>query len=462
MDLERIGSILNEIDGVVWGFPLIILLMGTGVYLSLGAKFRQFTGFSTWWKNAFGKIFSGRKSSAGAVTPFQAVCTALASSVGTGNITGVAGALAIGGPGAVFWMWISGIFGMMTKYAEVLLAVKYREKDARGDWVGGPMYYIKNGLGKNWTWLGVIFSILAAFAAFGIGNCTQVDSITTAISNIVLLSLPSVSTDLIKLITGVVTAVIVGLVLVGGIKRIGSFLEKLVPFMVVVYIAAGTVVILRNLSTIPFVIDIILKGAFTPSAAAGAAAGITIKTAVRIGIGRGLFSNEAGLGSAPMAHAAADTDSPVKQGMNGIFEVFIDTIVVCSFTALVILCGAGSSSINYGTGAGMELVIKGMESVFPHGASVIIVSLSLSLFAFTTIIGWGLYGTRCVQFVLGQKATVPYRLLFCFFIVFGGFMGLDMVWTLASVLNALMALPNLIAVLGLSRVVFEETREHFR
>lgn len=455
-------EILNKIDGFVWGLPIIILLVGTGIYLTAGAGFIQFSRLGFWLRNTLGRALKGKgKAGSGEVTPFQALCTALAATIGTGNISGVAGAIAVGGPGAVFWMWISALFGMVTKYSEVLLSVKYRERNFKGDWVGGPMYYIKNGLGARWKWLAYIFAVFGAFAAFGIGNCTQVDAMTGAASNILRLFVPDINYDLTKFILGIVVAVIVGYALLGGIKRLGEILEKMVPFMALLYVVAGIIVLIFNIGNLPSVLAAIIRGAFDPSAVVGGALGISVKTAMTKGIGRGLFSNEAGLGSAPIAHAATSNENPVEQGLYGIFEVFADTIVVCTFTALIILCGNSVNGITYGQSADFNLTISGMASVLPFSAATAIVGFCLILFALSTVLSWALYGTRCAEFVFGPKSIRIYQLIFCVFIVAGGFMGLDAAWTLASILNALMAVPNLIALWPLSGMIFRMTREYF-
>ncbi len=455
-------DILNKIDGFVWGLPIIILLVGTGIYLTVGVGFIQFSRIGFWMKNTLGKALKGKgEAGKGEVTPFQALCTALAATIGTGNISGVAGAIAVGGPGAVFWMWISAIFGMVTKYSEVLLSVKYRERNKLGDWVGGPMYYIKNGLGEKWKWLASIFAIFGAFAAFGIGNCTQVDAMTGAASNILQLFIPNINYNVTKFVLGVIVAVIVGYALLGGIKRLGQMLEKIVPFMAVLYVVAGLIVLIFNIGNLPSVLAAIVKGAFNPSAVVGGALGITVKTAMTKGIGRGLFSNEAGLGSAPIAHAATSNEDPVEQGLYGIFEVFADTIVVCTFTALIILCGNTVDGITYGQSADFNLTIQGMASTLPLGIATVVVGLCLILFALSTVLSWSLYGTRCAEFVFGEKSIRIYQIIFCVFIVAGGYMGLDAAWTLASILNGLMAVPNLIALWPLSGMIFKMTKDYF-
>ncbi|MBO5496932.1 MAG: alanine:cation symporter family protein, partial [Oscillospiraceae bacterium] len=417
------------------------------------------------------KLFHKHEAGDGEVTPFQALTTALAATVGTGNIAGVTGAIFIGGPGAVFWMWIAALAGMMTKYSEVVLAVRYRERNAKGDWVGGPMYYIKNGLGKNWAWLGGVFCVLAALAAFGIGNATQVQSIADAINNAVDSFTPNAAGTFAFLgsqvrvttfIVGVIVAVIVALVLFGGIKRIGQVTEKLVPFMAVVYIAAALVVILVNISHIGQVFALIFKGAFSPDAAIGGAFGITVLTSMKKGVGRGCFSNEAGLGSAPIAHAATSETDPVRQGLYGIFEVFMDTIVICTLTSLTVLsvyC-AGGIDITWGSGGSGANVAAAMSTVFGGKLGAVIIAVCLSLFALSTILSWSLYGTRCFEYLFGMKATRVYQGVFVVFVLIGATMSLADAWNLADALNGFMAIPNLIALLALSGVTVKLTKEH--
>ena len=467
----NISQIISAIDDFAWGPIMLILLVGTGVYLSARMRFIQFTRIPYWWKNTAGKLFHKHEAGDGEVTPLQALTTALAATVGTGNIAGVTGAIFIGGPGAVFWMWIAALAGMMTKYSEVVLAVRYRERNAKGDWVGGPMYYIKNGLGKNWAWLGGVFCVLAALAAFGIGNATQVQSIADAINNAVDSFTPNAAGTFAFLgsqvrvttfIVGVIVAVIVALVLFGGIKRIGQVTEKLVPFMAVVYIAAALVVILVNISHIGQVFALIFKGAFSPDAAIGGAFGITVLTSMKKGVGRGCFSNEAGLGSAPIAHAATSETDPVRQGLYGIFEVFMDTIVICTLTSLTVLsvyC-AGGIDITWGSGGSGANVAAAMSTVFGGKLGAVIIAVCLSLFALSTILSWSLYGTRCFEYLFGMKATRVYQGVFVVFVLIGATMSLADAWNLADALNGFMAIPNLIALLALSGVTVKLTKEH--
>ncbi len=467
----NISQFISAIDDFAWGPVMLILLVGTGVYLSARMRFIQFTRIPYWWKNTAGKLFHKHEAGKGEVTPLQALTTALAATVGTGNIAGVTGAIFIGGPGAVFWMWVAALAGMMTKYSEVVLAVKYRERNAKGDWVGGPMYYIKNGLGKNWAWLGGVFCVLAALAAFGIGNATQVQSIADAINNAVDSFTPNAAGTFLFLgspvrvttfIVGLIVAVIVALVLFGGIKRIGQVTERLVPFMAVVYILAALIVVFANISHIGQVFALIFKGAFSPDAAVGGAFGITVLTSMKKGVGRGCFSNEAGLGSAPIAHAATSETDPVRQGLYGIFEVFMDTIVICTLTSLTVLsvyC-AGGIDITWGAGGSGANVAAAMSTVFGGRLGAVIIAVCLSLFALSTILSWSLYGTRCFEYLFGVKATRVYQGVFVLFVIIGASMSLADAWNLADALNGFMAIPNLIALLALSGVTVKLTKEH--
>ena len=465
-------DILDKLNAAAWGPWMLALLVGTGIYLSIRTGFLQFRKFGYAMKQTIGKIFQKQTSGAGEVTPFQAMTTALAATVGTGNIAGVTGAIAVGGPGAVFWMWISALFGMVTKYAEVVLAVKYRERNADGDWVGGPMYYIRNGLGKNWKWLAGAFSLLGALAAFGIGNMTQINTIASSVNtaidafggntNALVLPIAGQTVPVSSIVIGALVAGIVALVLLGGIKRIGSVTEKLVPFMAAVYIVCALCVVIRNFGSLGTVFAMIFKGAFQPDAALGGVFGITIMTTIQKGVGRGVFSNEAGLGSAPMAHAASSETDPVKQGMYGIFEVFMDTIVICTLTALTVLCGVTNGvEIAWGQGAGTEMVSAAFGTVFGGKAGALIVAVGICLFALSTILSWSLYGVRCCEFLLGHKSARIYRIVFIFVVMIGATLELEMVWNIADTLNGFMAIPNLVALLGLSGVVIKLTRDHF-
>ena len=466
-----LSQFISTIDDIAWGPVMLILLVGTGFYLSFRMGFLQFTRIPYWWKNTAGKLLHKHEAGAGEVTPLQALTTALAATVGTGNIAGVTGAIFIGGPGAVFWMWVAALVGMMTKYSEVVLAVRYRERNAKGDWVGGPMYYIKNGLGKNWAWLGGVFCILAALAAFGIGNATQVQSIADAINNAIDSFTPNAAATfqflgspvrITTFIVGIIVAIIVALVLFGGIKRIGQVTEKLVPFMAVVYIVAALAVIIVNIGQIGKVFGMIFQGAFSPDAAIGGVFGITVLTSMKKGVGRGCFSNEAGLGSAPIAHAATSETDPVRQGLYGIFEVFMDTIVICTLTSLTVLTvySAGGIDITWGSGGNGSNVAAAMSTVFGSKLGAVIIAVCLSLFALSTILSWSLYGTRCFEYLFGVKATKVYQALFICFVIIGATMSLADAWNLADALNGFMAIPNLIALLALSGVTIKLTREH--
>ena len=466
------SEFINVLNGIAWGPWMLILLVGTGVYLSAKVGFIQFTKFGYAMKNTMGKLFQKQTAGGGEVTPFQALTTALAATVGTGNIAGVTGAIAVGGPGAVFWMWISALFGMVTKYSEVVLAVKYRERNAKGDWVGGPMYYIRNGLGQKWNWLAVVFSLLAALAAFGIGNMTQVNTIATTFNATIdafggntganTIALFGQVVPVSSIAVGMLVAVIVGMVLFGGIKRIGSVTEKLVPVMAAIYIICSLFVVCKNFDTLGSIFGMIFTGAFNAQAALGGAFGITIMTTIQKGVGRGVFSNEAGLGSAPMAHAATSEKDPVKQGMYGIFEVFMDTIVICTLTALTLMCGIHCGvDITWGQSAGTELIIASFATVFGAKAGSLIVSFGIGLFALSTILSWSLYGTRSFEFLFGHKLVPVYQTLFVVIVVIGATLELDLVWNIADTLNGFMAIPNLVALLGLSGVVIGLTKEHF-
>ena len=465
-------EMVSKLNSIAWGPWMLILLVGTGIFMTCRVGFLQLRKFGYVMKNTIGKIFKKQQAGEGEVTPFQAMSTALAATVGTGNIAGVTGAILIGGPGAVFWMWMSAFFGMITKYAEVVLAIRYRERNEKGDWVGGPMYYIKNGMGKNWKWLGIVFSVLACLAAFGIGNMTQINTIATSINTAMSsmgvnvaasVSLFGQSFQISNLIIGVLIAGIVGMVLLGGVKRIGAVAEKLVPFMAAVYILVSLTVVFFNLDAVGPIFASIFKGAFSPDAALGGAFGITVMTAVQKGIGRGVFSNEAGLGSAPMAHAASSETNPVKQGLYGVFEVFMDTIIICTLTALVLMCGIHSGvEVSWGQGGGVELISASISTIFGNRLGSIIVAVSIVLFALSTVLSWALYGSRCFEFLFGSKVLPVYQIIFVLVCVVGASMQLDLVWNIADTLNGFMAIPNLIAVLALSGVVVKLTRDHFR
>ena len=457
--LAMIESINSAVNNFIWGAPAMICIIGVGLYLSIRTNFLQIRKFPYAMKITLGRMLKKREASDGALTPFQAVCTALAATVGTGNVAGVAGAIAIGGRGAIFWMWISALLGMCTKFSEVTLAVHFRERNKDGDYVGGPMYYIKNGLKKHWHWLAYLFSAFGVLTVFGTGNATQVNTITTAIDsalyNYNLISEDGAAT--LNLIIGIVLAGLIALILLGGIKRIGQVTEKLVPFMAIMYILLALGVIVVHVGAVPAVFSAIIRGAFDPAAVTGGAVG-SFFMSMKKGVSRGIFSNEAGLGTGSIAHACADTRKPVKQGFFGIFEVFIDTIVICTLTALVILCSG--VPVGYGAAAGAELTISGFTSVYGGWVSIF-TAVAMCCFAFSTIIGWGLYGTRCIEFLFGSKANKPFMLVYSLVAIVGATMNLGLMWSIAETFNGLMVIPNLIAVFLLSGVVVKMVKDYF-
>ena len=457
--LAMIESINSAVNNFIWGVPAMICIIGVGLYLSIRTNFLQIRKFPYAMKITLGRMLKKREASDGALTPFQAVCTALAATVGTGNVAGVAGAIAIGGPGAIFWIWISALLGMCTKFSEVTLAVHFRERNKDGDYVGGPMYYIKNGLKKHWHWLAYLFSAFGVLTVFGTGNATQVNTITTAIDsalyNYNLISEDGAAT--LNLIIGIVLAGLIALILLGGIKRIGQVTEKLVPFMAIMYILLALGVIVVHVGAVPAVFSAIIRGAFDPAAVTGGAVG-SFFMSMKKGVSRGIFSNEAGLGTGSIAHACADTRKPVKQGFFGIFEVFIDTIVICTLTALVILCSG--VPVGYGAAAGAELTISGFTSVYGGWVSIF-TAVAMCCFAFSTIIGWGLYGTRCIEFLFGSKANKPFMLVYSLVAIVGATMNLGLMWSIAETFNGLMVIPNLIAVFLLSGVVVKMVKDYF-
>lgn len=450
----------SAVNDFIWGVPAMICIIGVGFYLSCRTGFLQIRKFPYAIKVTIGRVFRKKEASDGAMTPFQAVCTALASTVGTGNIAGVAGAIALGGPGSIFWMWISALLGMCTKLSEVTLAVYYRERNEQGDLVGGPMYYIKNGLAKHWHWLAYLFATFGVLTVFGTGNATQVNTITTAIDSALLNYnlIPKSSLGTLNLILGIVIASLVGLVLLGGIKRIGKVTEKLVPFMALLYIILAFGVIFLNINRIPEVFASIFQGAFNPSAVTGGIVGSFFMSMKR-GVARGIFSNEAGLGTGSIAHACADTKKPVKQGFFGIFEVFADTIVICTMTALVILCSG--IPVNYGNAAGAELTILGFTSTYGNWVSVF-TAAALCCFAFSTIIGWGLYGARCIEFIFSSKVIRPFMVVYSLVAILGATVDLGLLWSIAETFNGLMSIPNLIALFLLSGTVVKLVKEYLQ
>ena len=454
--IEAVNSVVNNF---IWGVPAMICIIGVGLYLSIRTRFLQIRKFPYAMKVTLGRMMKKKEASDGALTPFQAVCTALAATVGTGNVAGVAGAIAIGGPGAVFWMWISALLGMCTKFAEVTLAVHFRETNAQGDLVGGPMYYIKNGLDKKWHFLAYLFAAFGVLAVFGTGNATQVNTITTAIDSALssFNVLPADAVKLVNLIIGVALAIIIALILIGGIKRIGNVTSKLVPFMAIMYIVLALGVIFFHIKSVPAVFASIIEGAFHPASVTGGVVG-SFFMSMKKGVSRGIFSNEAGLGTGSIAHACADTKKPVKQGFFGIFEVFVDTIIICTMTALVILCSG--VSVNYGEAAGAELTISGFTAVYGSWVSIF-TAVAMCCFAFSTIIGWGLYGTRCIEFLFGSRSNKPFMVLYSLTAIVGATMNLGLMWSIAETFNGLMVIPNLIAVFLLSGVVVKMTKEYF-
>lgn len=437
---------ISQLNGIVWGPAMLVLILGTGIFLMLGLKlmplFKLGYGFSMLWRGR-----DKQQRGEGDILPFNALMTSLSATIGTGNIAGVATAIFLGGPGALFWMWMTALVGMATKYSEAVLAVHFRETDEKGNKVGGPMYYIKNGLGPKFIWLATAFALFGALAGFGIGNTIQANSVADVLQS--KFSVP-------PLATGLVIAVLVGLVLIGGIKRIAEVAGKLVPFMAVSYVLAGGFILMSNATLLPDAFTLIFESAFTPVAATGGFAGAAVWAAIRFGVARGVFSNEAGLGSAPIAHASATTDSSVRQGTVAMIGTFIDTIVICSITGLVIIVSGVWTSGE--TGASLSSLA--FESVLPGWGSYI-VTFGLSIFAFTTILGWSVYGERCVEYLFGVKSIVPFRVLWVIAVPIGATAKLSFIWLVADTLNALMALPNLVALLLLSPIVFKLTKAYF-
>ncbi|HEM4423176.1 TPA: sodium:alanine symporter family protein [Streptococcus suis] len=438
-------ELFKAINNLVWGPPLLLLLVGTGVYLTLRLGVFQIGKLPT----AFRLIFSSDQSGQGDVSSFAALCTALAATVGTGNIVGVATAITTGGPGALFWMWVAAFFGMATKYAEGFLAIKYRTKDANGQAAGGPMHYITLGMGKKWKPLAVFFAISGVLVALlGIGTFSQVNSITASLET---------SFGLAPQLVSIVTAISIAFFIFGGIEKISDVSTKIVPFMAILYILASVIVLAMHFDQILPTLALVLKSAFSPAAAAGGFAGATVQQAIQRGIARGVFSNESGLGSAPIAAAAAKSDNPVEQGLISMTGTFIDTLIICTLTGLTILV-TGQWSVAGLSGA--PLTQAAFASVFGQPGAIAL-TLSLVLFAYTTILGWSYYGERCIEFLFGTKSILPYRLVFVAMVALGGFLKIDLIWTIADIVNGLMALPNLIALLALSPVIIKETRLYF-
>lgn len=436
--------VIDSVNSVVWGPVMLILLLGTGVFLTIGLRGMTITRIPY----AFGQLLKGRKGSGeGEISPFNALMTALSSTVGTGNIAGVATAIGIGGPGALFWMWCTALVGMATKYAEAVLAVNYRETDAAGKKVGGPMYYIKNGLSKRWRPLAFLFALFGSLAGFGLANTVQSNTVSQVLLN---------NFDVPTLVSGLVMAIMVALVLLGGIVRIAKVAGKLVPLMTIIYLVATFVILIMHLSEIPAALVLIVDSAFSGTAATGGFAGATVMLALRMGVSRGIFSNESGLGSAPIAHAAAETNSPVRQGTIAMLGTFIDTLIICTMTGLVlIVSGVWNSDLQ---GAAMTLMV--FDSTLPFGGNIL--SLCIALFAFTTMLGWSYYGERCAQFLLGPKVVMPFRILWVIGVFIGTQMSLGLVWKMSDALNGMMAIPNLLALLLLSPVVFKLTKQYFQ
>ena len=448
--MELIRTINAAVNDVVWGPIMLTLLIGAGLYLSIITNFLQFGKFGYMMKNTILGMFSKNQhqKDASGVSPFQAVATAMAGTIGTGSIAGLATAIVSGGPGAVFWMWISALLGMITKYSEIVLSLKYREKNENGQWVGGPMYYIKNGL--NLKWLASIFAIFAMLACLGTGNATQSNSIAIALES---------TMDVNPYITGIVLTVIATAVILGGMRRIASVNEKLVPFMAVSYVACALLALIFNIKQVPAAFALIFREAFNFKAAAGGATGYGIMVAMHYGFSRGVFSNEAGLGSAPIAHAASRTKSPVQQGLWGMFEVFFTTIVICTLSAIVILT---TGVWETGTAQGSALSIASFNAIFP-GVGGIIVTMATVFFALSTILGWAYYGEVSMEYLShnSKTAVMIYRIFYIIFVFIGAVGNLDLIWSISETMNGLMAIPNLIGIIGLSKVIKTATKEHF-
>ncbi|WP_281647438.1 sodium:alanine symporter family protein [Parendozoicomonas sp. Alg238-R29] len=446
--MEALTNFFSDLNSIVWGPVMLVLILGTGLFLMLGLRLMPLlklgTGFKLMWD---GRKSKDDEKDSGEISPFQALMTALSATVGTGNIAGVATAVFLGGPGALFWMWCTALVGMATKFSEAVLAVKFREVDEEGNHVGGPMYYIKNGLGPKWAWLGTTFAVFASIAAFGIGNTVQANSVASVLE--VNFGIPLV-------VTGVILMALVGAVLLGGVKRIGAVAGALVPVMAIAYLIAGLVVLGINADQLPHALELVFTYAFTETAAEGGFAGAAVWMAIRFGVARGIFSNEAGLGSAPIAHAASQTKDPVRQGLVAMLGTFIDTIIICSITGLAII----SSGLWTSGESGAALTSAAFAQALP-GVGNYIIAVALSIFAFTTILGWALYGERSIEFLFGVKAIKPYRIVWILAVPAGAVLSLDFIWLVADTLNAMMALPNLIALVLLSPVVFKLAREYF-
>jgi len=445
--MDAFEDIVGTINGLVWGPFMLVAILGTGLFLMVSLRFMPLLNIRRGFK-LMGQKPDSREGAQGDITPFAALMTALAATVGTGNIVGVAAALLIGGPGALFWMWITALVGMATKYSEVVLAVHFREKDANGQMVGGPMYAIKNGLGARWAWIGFAFAIFGGLAGFGIGNMVQTNAIAINLDE----------TFAIKpWQTGIVLTLLSGLVLLGGIKSIGRVASALVPFMCVAYIAGAIGVIVVNIDQLPGAVSLVFASAFSPAAATGGFAGAAIILAIQMGVARGVFSNEAGLGTAGIAQAAGITNSPVRSGLIGMMGTFIDTIIVCSLTGFAILT---SGLWTMGRDAKGVVTSLAFDGAFP-GVGQEFVVIGLCVFAFTTVLGWAYYSEKCWEFLIGEHAILPFRIVWVFAIFAGTVFQDDLVWNIADTLNGMMAIPNLICLIALSGVVVALTREHF-
>ena len=455
--LEQLIVANKALNAFVWGLPAVGAIVGVGLLLTFRTRFVQFREFVVAMRETLGKVFVSHDAKKGSISPFHAVCTALAGTIGTGNIAGVAGAVALGGPGAVFWMWCSALLGMATKFAEVTLAVRYRERNPKGEWVGGPMYSIKNGLGRNWMWLAYAYSIFGILAVFGTVNATQVNTICTSIDQVAV-TFAGCTQGGIKILNWVLGFVLTGLVaavLLGGIKRLGAVAGKMVPLMALLYFILAVGVLVMRYDAVPGAFAEIFKGAFSPKAVTGGVVG-SVFLCMQKGVSRGIFSNEAGLGTGSIAHACADTDDAVAQGYFGIFEVFMDTIVICTLTALVIL--VSKVPVAYGQAAGAELTISGFISVYGNWISIF-TAIAICSFAFSTTLGWGLYGSRCVEFILGHKAVMPFLIIYSLVSLLGATADLGVIWDVADTFNGFMAVPNLIALFLLSGKLVQICRE---
>ena len=457
-------NVNSAINSFVWGPVMLLFIVGMGIFFSIRLKFLQFAKFGTWNKMTLGRLFKAGKAAEGSVTPFQAFCTAMAATAGVGNLVGVTGALILGGPGAMFWMFVAGIFGMATKYAEICLAVRFRKRNEQGEWVGGPMYYITEGLGPKFKWLAIAFSCFGAICAFGIGNMTQINAAVGGFETLfvdlgVMTAAETGGFSVAKLAFGIVLAILVGLVIVGGFKRIGNAAEFLVPFAGLFCIIGSIVAICMKADMIGPAFYMIIKGAFNNNAALGGVFGYTLMIAIRFGVARGVFTNEAGLGSAPIAHAAADVDHPVKQGVWGCFEVFADTLVMCTLTAFVVL----TSGVFTGPNPAMnptQMVSAAYKASFGIFGSVFM-AICILIFAYCTTLSWSLYGLRCFQFLTKGRGSRGYMLVFSACVVVASVMQLTLAWDIADTLNGLMAIPNLIALGALSGIVIKMTRDYF-